>query len=191
MLRKVYTQNYKHGFRDTSLTLRWQIYYCPSGNGATVNYNMMSFLVRNSSGCLSRLDVQSSNYGFSWFSIKWFWQWLITHPALIGRMVDVFDDVSRIAFADPSRRCRIWWIFWTYFVLKRFDLKLFNHVVIRLRSRDVPASDDKSPGCCGCNSLSTMFNPLNTSSTNNDTIITRHKTQITTKSCSRYIWHKN
>ena len=86
---------------------------------------------------------------------------------------------------EASRRRRsIWWWFWTYFVVNTFHATLFSNVIIgidhgrsgvtattpswfvvrrqELRSRDVPALDNKSLGCCCRNSRPTVINPLNT-----------------------------
>ena len=58
---------------------------------------------------------------------------------------------------EASGRLRsIWWWFWTCFVANTCNITLFS----QLRSRDVPAPDNKSRGCCCRNSLPTVINPL-------------------------------
>ena len=93
-----------------------------------------------------------------------------------------------VTMAASRQRRSIWWWFWTYFVVDTFHTTLFSHVIIGighgregvtattpewfivrrrdvprallLRSRDVPAPDNKSLGCCCRNSLPTVINPL-------------------------------
>ena len=90
-------------------------------------------------------------------------------------------DVTMDAWRGHRSFC---WVFWTYFVIYIFDMKLFRHVEIRidpgrswvtsttphdwLLGGDThraalsrrPCTKKKSPGCCWHNSLPTVINPV-------------------------------